>query len=119
PDSGELIAAVVLQADAGGLTALRSNGDRVKIGAAGLRSAAARRLQRGAVIRVTRSGGASSPWVLTQMPEVEGALVALDPRDGAVRALVGGFDFASNHFNHVTQAWRQPGSSFKPFIFSA
>ena len=53
------------------------------------------------------------------MPEVEGALVALDPRTGAVRALVGGFDHAKNKFNHVTQAWRQPGSSFKPFIYSA
>jgi penicillin-binding protein 1A len=50
---------------------------------------------------------------------VEGAFVALDPRDGSIKALVGGFDFAKNKFNHVTQAWRQPGSSFKPFIYSA
>jgi penicillin-binding protein 1A len=54
-----------------------------------------------------------------QLPEVEGAFVALDPRDGAIKALVGGFDFDKNKFNHVTQAWRQPGSSFKPFIYSA
>ena len=53
------------------------------------------------------------------MPEVEGAFVALDPRTGAIRALVGGFDFGKSKFNHVTQAWRQPGSSFKPFIYSA
>jgi penicillin-binding protein 1A len=53
------------------------------------------------------------------MPEVEAALVAADPADGAVLALVGGFDFNRNKFNHVTQAWRQPGSSFKPFIYSA
>jgi penicillin-binding protein 1A len=53
------------------------------------------------------------------LPEVEGALVAMDPRTGALRALVGGFDFGKNKFNHVTQAWRQPGSSFKPFIYSA
>ena len=53
------------------------------------------------------------------MPEVEGAFVAIDPRDGSIKALVGGFDFAKNKFNHVTQAWRQPGSSFKPFIYSA
>ena len=58
-------------------------------------------------------------WEITQLPEVEGAFVAIDPRDGAVKALVGGFDFAKNKFNHVTQAWRQPGSSFKPFIYSA
>ena len=53
------------------------------------------------------------------MPEVEGAFVALDPRDGAIKALVGGFDFDKNKFNRVTQAWRQPGSSFKPFVYSA
>ncbi|HEX6363103.1 MAG TPA: penicillin-binding transpeptidase domain-containing protein, partial [Albitalea sp.] len=49
----------------------------------------------------------------------EGAFVSMDPRTGAVRAMVGGFDYAKNKFNHVTQAWRQPGSSFKPFIYSA
>ena len=58
-------------------------------------------------------------WEITQLPEVEGAFVALDPRNGAIRALVGGFDFNKNKFNHATQAWRQPGSSFKPFIYSA
>jgi penicillin-binding protein 1A len=50
---------------------------------------------------------------------VESAFVAVSPQDGAIRALVGGFDFNRNKFNHVTQAWRQPGSSFKPFIYSA
>jgi penicillin-binding protein 1A len=63
--------------------------------------------------------GPKEDWRLTQLPEVEGAFVALDPRTGAIRALVGGFDFGKNKFNHVTQAWRQPGSSFKPFIYSA
>jgi membrane carboxypeptidase/penicillin-binding protein len=58
-------------------------------------------------------------WEITQLPEVEGAFVALDPKDGAVLAMVGGFDFHKNKFNHVTQAWRQPGSGFKPFIYSA
>jgi penicillin-binding protein 1A len=58
-------------------------------------------------------------WEITQLPEVEGAFVALDPRDGSIHALVGGFDFNKNKFNHVTQAWRQPGSGFKPFIYSA
>ena len=53
------------------------------------------------------------------MPEVEGAFVAMDPRDGSIKALVGGFDFNKSKFNHVTQAWRQPGSSFKPFIYSS
>src|SRR3569832_2310507 len=58
-------------------------------------------------------------WEITQLPEVEGAFVALDPRDGSIQAMVGGFDFYKNKFNHVTQAWRQPGSGFKPFIYSA
>ena len=62
---------------------------------------------------------AKGDWSLTQLPEVEGAFVALDPRTGAIRAMVGGFDFGKSKFNHVTQAWRQPGSSFKPFIYSA
>ncbi len=70
----------------------------------------------GAVVRIYRN---SDNWQITQLPEVESALVALDPQNGAVRALVGGFNFNRNKFNHVTQAWRQPGSSFKPFIYSA
>src|SRR3954451_7808932 len=53
------------------------------------------------------------------MPEAEAAFISLDPQDGAIRSLVGGFDFSRAKFNHVTQAWRQPGSSFKPFIYSA
>jgi len=61
----------------------------------------------------------AKPWQIVQLPEVESAFISLDPQDGAVRALVGGFDFNRNKFNHVTQAWRQPGSSFKPFIYSA
>ena len=58
-------------------------------------------------------------WQIVQLPQVEAALVAMDPNDGAIRALVGGFDFNRNKFNHATQAYRQPGSSFKPFIYSA
>jgi penicillin-binding protein 1A len=69
--------------------------------------------------RGARAQGAQGDWRLTQLPEVEGAFVAIDPRSGAIRALVGGFDFGKSKFNHVTQAWRQPGSSFKPFIYSA
>jgi len=72
----------------------------------------------GAVVRV-QAVGSPPRWRLTQLPEVEAALVALNPNDGAITALVGGFDFNRNKFNRVTQAWRQPGSSFKPFIYSA
>ena len=71
----------------------------------------------GAVVRLIR--GAKGDWAITQLPEVEGAFVAMDPRTGAIRAMVGGFDYSKSKFNHVTQAWRQPGSSFKPFIYSA
>ncbi len=77
-----------------------------------------RQLEPGAVVRVQAVGSKPS-WRLTQLPEVEATLVALNPNDGAITALVGGFDFSRNKFNHVTQAWRQPGSSFKPFIYSA
>jgi penicillin-binding protein 1A len=77
-----------------------------------------RKLTAGAVIRV-QAIGKPGQWRLVQLPDVEAALVALNPKDGAITALVGGFDFNRNKFNHVTQAWRQPGSSFKPFIYSA
>ena len=76
-----------------------------------------KRVKRGAVIRIQKDE--KNQWQIAQIPEVESAFTALDPRTGAIRALVGGFDFNRNKFNHVTQAWRQPGSSFKPFIYSA
>ena len=77
-----------------------------------------RQLAVGAVVRVQAIGD-KRQWRLVQLPDIEAALVAVDPKDGAITALVGGFDFNRNKFNHVTQAWRQPGSSFKPFIYSA
>jgi len=128
PDAGELVAAVVTQLDAQGrrATVMRRGGQTVDIAADGLRPVASGlsakagpniRIRPGAVVRIVRNS--RSQWEMTQIPEVEGALVALDPRNGAVKALVGGFDFDKNKFNHVTQAWRQPGSSFKPFIYSA
>ncbi|MFX8191776.1 penicillin-binding transpeptidase domain-containing protein, partial [Acinetobacter baumannii] len=77
--------------------------------------------RRGAVIRVVKGPKQKdgNEWTITQLPEVEGAFVSMDPRTGQIHALVGGFDYNKNKFNHVTQAWRQPGSSFKPFIYSA
>lgn len=74
------------------------------------------KIKPGSVVRIIKSQNA---WHIVQLPEVEAALVALNPDDGAITALVGGFDFNKNKFNHVTQAWRQPGSSFKPFVYSA
>jgi len=79
-------------------------------------------LARGDVIYITElpaTKEADAGWQLAQIPKVEGALVSLDPHDGAIRALVGGFNFSSSKFNRVTQAERQPGSNFKPFLYSA
>ena len=73
-------------------------------------------LQRGDLIYVLSDGRGTAQ--LAQVPAVQGALVALDPQDGAVVALVGGFDYFGNSWNHVTQARRQPGSGFKPFLYS-
>ncbi len=74
----------------------------------------------GDVVRIRRNPDEDgSAWLLSQLPEIQGALVALDPVDGAVRALVGGFDFYRNQYNHALQAARQPGSGFKPFVYSA
>jgi len=126
PDNGDVMSAVVLEADAKHVKALRAGGETLEITGDGLKPVQSGlsdkapphiKLRRGAVIRVSKT--AKDTWEITQLPEVEGAFVALDPRDGSIRALVGGFDFAKNKFNHVTQAWRQPGSSFKPFIYSA
>jgi penicillin-binding protein 1A len=74
-------------------------------------------LSRGDVVYVVTNGHGEA--VLAQLPEAQGALVALDPNDGAVVALVGGFDYFDNKFNRATQARRQPGSGFKPFLYSA
>jgi len=126
PDNGDVVAAVVLEADARHIKAVRQSGELVEISGEGLKPAQSGlsdkappniKIRRGAVIRVSKT--AKNTWEITQLPEVEGAFVAMDPRNGAIKALVGGFDFEKNKFNHVTQAWRQPGSSFKPFIYSA
>ena len=126
PDNGDVLAAVVLEAGPKRILAVRQTGDQIEIVGEGLRPAQSGlsdkappkiKIRRGAVIRIARTP--KNTWEITQLPEVEGAFVALDPRDGAIHALVGGFDFNKNKFNHVTQAWRQPGSSFKPFIYSA
>ena len=125
-DIDDLRAALVLSASPREITAVLRNGERVALRAEGLKFVARsfeeksppqRRIRRGAIVRVQRDD--KGLWQIAQLPEVEAAFVSLDPSDGAVRALVGGFDFNRNKFNHVTQAWRQPGSSFKPFIYSA
>jgi penicillin-binding protein 1A len=125
PDNDDLLAAVVIGYDGKQVQAGLRSGERISISGAGLQFAARaldpkaapqRRIRKGAIVRVQRDG---KSWQILQLPEAEAAFISLDPKDGAIRALVGGFDFSRNKFNHVTQAWRQPGSSFKPFIYSA
>jgi len=119
------VPAVIVSASAKRVRAATTGGETIEITGAGLRFAAGAlapaakagvKLSPGAVIRLSKSQG---DWTITQLPEVAAAFVAVDAGTGAYRALVGGFDFGLNKFNHVTQAWRQPGSSIKPFVYSA
>lgn len=126
PDNDDLKSAVVIAVTPKKITAIRQNEETIEISGDGLKAAQSAlsdkapaniKLRRGALIRVIKTP--KNTWEIAQLPEVESAFVALDPRDGAIKALVGGFDFDKNKFNHATQAWRQPGSSFKPFVYSA
>ncbi|MGF6574535.1 penicillin-binding protein 1A [Paraburkholderia sp. GAS333] len=126
PDNGEIIAAVVTAASPKQVQATFIDGNTATIQGDGLRYAQSalntraqpnQRVRPGAIIRLVKND--DGDWSITQLPQVEGAFISVIPQDGAIRALVGGFDFNKNKFNHVTQAWRQPGSSFKPFIYSA
>ncbi len=124
-DDDLLRAAIVLSASSQEVRAQLASGEAVRITGEGLQWAKAglspkakdtQKIRRGSVIRVVRHGKA---WAISQWPEAEAALVGLDTRSGRVRALVGGFDFSRQPFNHVTQSWRQPGSTIKPLLYSA
>ncbi len=126
PDNDELKAAVAIDVTQKRVVAMLQSGETITIAGEGLKPVASglvakgnpkTQIRPGAVIRLVRNP--KGDWSITQLPEVQGAFVSMDPRTGAVRSMVGGFDYAQNKFNHVTQAWRQPGSSFKPFIYSA
>jgi penicillin-binding protein 1A len=126
PDSDDIVTGVVLQASPTQVRAVLANGDQAEVTGSGLKlvqraladkAPANQKVRRGAVIRLTEDG--KGHYAVTQMPQAEAAFVSVRPDDGAVLALVGGFDFDRNKFNHVTQALRQPGSAFKPFIYSA
>ncbi|SAL72894.1 penicillin-binding protein 1A [Caballeronia telluris] len=126
PDNGELVAAVVTSASTkqvkasfidGNVATIEGNNLRFVSNALSTRAQPNQRIRPGAIVRLMKNDDGA--WIITQLPQVEGALVSVVPQDGAIRALVGGFDFNKNKFNHVTQAWRQPGSSFKPFVYSA
>lgn len=125
-ESDDIYPAIALEVDAKVVKAYRKGGEFVTINGDGLkfagrmignRAPAKVRLRRGALIRVQPD--AKGGWKIVQLPQVEAALVSVNTNDGAIRAMVGGFDFYRNKYNHVTQARRQPGSSFKPFIYSA
>ena len=124
-DYPDLLAALVLSASPQQVRVFH-NGRILQIGASGLgfagpmlqeRAPQTRRIRRGAIVRIRPQQ--KEGWEIVQRPEVESALISIDSQTGAVRALVGGFDFNRSAFNHVTQAYRQTGSNFKPFIFSA
>jgi penicillin-binding protein 1A len=126
PDNDELKAAVVTEANPKKVVAVLQSGEAITVAGDGLKPVTSglapkgnpkTQIRPGAVVRLIR--GAKGDWSVTQLPEVEGAFIAIDPRTGAIRAMVGGFDYSKSKFNHATQAWRQPGSSFKPFIYSA
>jgi penicillin-binding protein 1A len=125
-DVDDLRVAVVIAASPKEVRAALKNGETVSVSGEGLKfaaraledkAAAQRRVRRGSIVRLQRDE--KKQWLFAQLPEAEAAFVSLDPANGAVRALVGGFDFHRSKFNHITQAWRQPGSAFKPFIYSA
>ncbi len=126
PDCGDLLSAVVLEASPQKVRVVLSSGNDVTVSGNGLVFAASslqpnapvgKQIKRGSIIRVMKDN--TQNWNIVQMPQIEAAFVSLNPADGAIKSLVGGFDFTQKKFNHVTQAWRQPGSSFKPFIYSA
>jgi penicillin-binding protein 1A len=126
-ESNGFLPGVVLAIDKHRIRVRLRSGDDIDLGASEIKFAERflspklareKRLGRGSIVRVARVDP-GAPWQLTYLPQAEVAFVALDPRNGAIRAMVGGFDFSRNQFNHVTQAWRQAGSSFKPFIYSA
>lgn len=119
--------AVVLSATPALVKVMTGAGQAIAVSGAGLRQVRALglgdkaqpnvKLRAGAVVWLASEG--KDAWVITQLPQVQSAFVSMNPANGAIVAMVGGMDFARNKFNHATQAWRQPGSSFKPFIYSA
>ncbi|MFM2397613.1 MAG: hypothetical protein RLZZ144_863 [Pseudomonadota bacterium] len=125
-DADDLIPAVVQSATEKSLRAYARGGKFVELSGDGLRFAQRslsdkvalnQRIRAGSIIRVRLNE--KGVWAITQMPQVESSFVSGNPSNGAIYSLVGGFDFNRNQFNHITQAWRQPGSSFKPFIYSS
>ncbi len=126
-ESNGLLPGVVTALDKKVIRVRLRSGDDIDLGGSeikfaqhfiGGKASSAQRLGRGSIVRVARLDP-KQPWQLTYLPRVEVGFVSMSPDTGAIRAMVGSFDFSRNQYNHVTQAWRQPGSSFKPFVYSA
>ncbi|MES2325285.1 MAG: PBP1A family penicillin-binding protein [Pseudomonadota bacterium] len=126
PSSDGLIPVMVTKVAGNKVTIENFDGDQLEITGAGLKfvapalaekARAAIKLRPGAVVRIAKDN--ANHWSIVQVPLVAAAFVAIDSSTGAYHALVGGFDFNLQKYNHVTQAWRQPGSSIKPFVYSA
>lgn len=122
-DYGDLFAAIVLSVNNDSIDAILRNGQHVEFSGKQLdfvrkylTTGGAKQILPGSVIRVHQD---NKEWKISQIPQVQGALVSINPSNGAIQALMGGFDYTNNNFNHVMQANRQPGSSFKPFIYSS
>ena len=125
PSSDGLVPVMVMQAGARQVMVENIDGDSIAISGAGLRfvapalaakANASLKLRPGAVVRIAQNG---KSWSIVQVPLVAASFIAIDANSGQYHALVGGFDFNLQKYNHVTQAWRQPGSPMKPFIYSA
>jgi penicillin-binding protein 1A len=125
-DSDDLVPAIVLAASPTMIRAYTKRGETLEISGDGIRfavpnltkkAALNQRINPGSIIRLQKNE--KDVWQISQLPQVQAAFVSGSPRDGAILSLIGGFDFGRNQFNHITQAFRQPGSSFKPFVYSA
>ena len=126
PPQGGLLPAVVTGSEGGQLRVVLADGMELALTGSAISwtgKSAATVARRGDVVRVRRlpadKPDAAPQWVIDQLPRGQAALVSLDADNGAIRALVGGFSFAGSKFNRATQARRQPGSSFKPFVYAA
>ena len=122
-DYGDLLAAIVLTVNNDAIDAILRNGQHVQFSGKQLdwvrkylNAGGDKQILPGSVIRVYQN---NNQWQISQIPQVQGALVSINPTNGSIQALMGGFDYTNNNFNHVMQASRQPGSSFKPFIYSS
>lgn len=125
PDLDNVKAVVVLSTSGGILKGVTSEGKEIELKGASLGPAKSllgsgdkKGIRTGSVVRVIESTDGLE-YRITQVPSVQASFISMDPTDGAIHALVGGFDFQLSKFNHVTQGYRQPGSTIKPFIYSA